>query len=501
MEIHTYEKEFFDLLKRISHYREAVALMHWDSRTGAPKNGSEDRAESIGQLSTDIFNIQTSDRMKELIDALYERFDDLAEDTKKAVELAKKEYEENKKIPEAEYREYVILCSKAETAWEEAKGKSDFSLFAPYLEELVEYNKRFIEYWGYEEHPYNALLDLFEPGVTVKVLDQLFSELKEAIIPLIKQVSASENKPDTSFISEVFPKEKQKELSLYFLQELGYDFDGGRLDETVHPFATTMNRGDVRVTTRYDEKDFRTAIFGTIHECGHAIYEQNIDEALSGTNLSDGASMGIHESQSLFYENFIGRNKHFWTPYYQKIQEASPEQFGNISLDDFVRAVNESKPSLIRVEADELTYPLHIIIRYEIEKAIFSNEVSVEELPSLWNQKYQDYLGITPSEDAEGILQDVHWAGGDFGYFPSYALGYMYAAQLKHKMLDDLPEFDTLLERGEFHPIKQWLTEKVHIHGKRKKPLDIIKEATGEELNVRYLIDYLQNKYSNLYLS
>lgn len=175
-------------------------------------------------------------------------------------------------------------------------------MFAPYLEELVEYNKRFIEYWGYEEHPYNALLDLFEPGVTVKVLDQLFSELKEAIIPLIKQVSASENKPDTSFISEVFPKEKQKELSLYFLQELGYDFDGGRLDETVHPFATTMNRGDVRVTTRYDEKDFRTAIFGTIHECGHAIYEQNIDEALSGTNLSDGASMGIHESQSLFYE-------------------------------------------------------------------------------------------------------------------------------------------------------------------------------------------------------
>lgn len=344
----------------------------------------------------------------------------------------------------------MILCSKAETAWEEAKGKSDFSLFSPYLEQLIEFNKRFITYWGYQEHPYDALLDLFEPGVTVKVLDQLFSELKEAIIPLVKQVTASGNKPDTSFITKAFPKEKQKELSLYFLQELGYDFDGGRLDETVHPFATTLNRGDVRVTTRYDEKDFRTAIFGTIHECGHAVYEQNIDEALSGTNLSDGASMGIHESQSLFYENFIGRNKHFWTPYYKKIQEASPEQFKDISLDDFVRAINESKPSLIRVEADELTYPLHIIIRYEIEKAIFSNEVSVEELPSLWNQKYQDYLGITPQTDAEGILQDVHWAGGDFGYFPSYALGYMYAAQLKQKMLGDIPEFDTLLERGNF---------------------------------------------------
>lgn len=354
---------------------------------------------------------------------------------RKSSGTGEKEYEENKKIPEAEYKEYVILCSKAETAWEEAKGKSDFSLFSPYLEQLIEFNKRFITYWGYQEHPYDALLDLFEPGVTVKVLDQLFAELKEAIIPLVKQVTASGNKPDTSFITKAFPKEKQKELSLYFLQELGYDFDGGRLDETVHPFATTLNRGDVRVTTRYDEKDFRTAIFGTIHECGHAIYEQNIDEALSGTNLSDGASMGIHESQSLFYENFIGRNKHFWTPYYKKIQEASPVQFKDISLDDFVRAINESKPSFIRVEADELTYPLHIIIRYEIEKAIFSNEVSVEDLPSLWNQKYQDYLGITPQTDAEGILQDVHWAGGDFGYFPSYALGYMYAAQLKQKCL------------------------------------------------------------------
>ncbi|MCY8933375.1 carboxypeptidase M32 [Bacillus atrophaeus] len=501
MELHTYEKEFFDLLKKISHYEEAVVLMHWDLRTGAPKNGAEDRAESIGQLSADIFNMKTSKRMKELLDALYEKFEELPEDTKKAAEWAKKDYEENSKIPEKEYKEYVVLSSKAETVWEDAKEQSDFSLFAPYLKQLIEYNKRFITYWGYEGHPYNTLLDLFEPGVTVDVLDELFSELKKAIIPLVKKVSASTNKPDTSFIHQSFSKKKQKDLSLYFLKELGYDFNGGRLDETVHPFATTINRGDVRVTTRFDENDFRTAIFGTIHECGHAIYEQNIDEALSGTNLSDGASMGIHESQSLFYENFIGRNENFWKTYYPKMQEASPEQFRHVALEEFVRAVNESKPSLIRVQADELTYPLHIIIRYEIEKAIFSNEVSVEELPALWNQKYEEYLGITPPNDAQGILQDVHWACGDFGYFPSYALGYMYAAQLKNKMLEDLPEFDTLVEKGEFQQIKEWLTEKVHVHGRRKKPLEIIKEATGEELNVRYLIEYLKNKYSNLYLS
>ncbi|MER1275431.1 carboxypeptidase M32 [Bacillus velezensis] len=500
MDLHTYEKEFFDLLKRVSHYVEAIALMHWDLRTGAPKKGSDDRAESIGQLSADVFQIQTSDRMKELIDILLAHAEELPEDTVKAAELAKKDYDHNKKIPEDEYKEYVILTSKAETAWEDAKAASDFSMFAPYLEKLIDFNKRFISYWGYEDHPYNALLDIFEPGVTVKVLDQLFSELKEAIIPLIKKVTESGNKPDTSFITKTFSKEQQRDLSLYFLKEFGYDFDGGRLDETVHPFATTINRGDVRVTTRYDENDFRTAIFGTIHECGHAIYEQNIDEALSGTNLSDGASMGIHESQSLFYENFIARNQHFWTAYYEKMVEASPDQFQDVKREDLVRAVNEAKPTFIRIEADELTYPLHIIIRYEIEKAIFSNEVTVEELPALWNQKYHDYLGITPPSDAKGILQDVHWAGGDFGYFPSYALGYMYAAQLKHTMLDDLPEFDQLIERGDFEPIKQWLTEKVHQHGRRKMPLDIIKDATGEELNVQYLIEYLVGKYSNLYL-
>ncbi|WP_307891819.1 carboxypeptidase M32 [Bacillus swezeyi] len=500
MSINTYEKEFLETLKKISQYEQAINVMYWDMRTGAPKNGEEYRAEAIGQLSADVFQMRTSKRMKELLDHLWEQKDSLPHDTQKAVEEAKKEYDLNSKIPEEEFKEYTTLTSKAESVWEKAKKASDFSLFSPYLEKIIDFKKRFITYWGYEGHPYNALLDLYEPGVTVETLDSLFAELRESIVPLAQKIAASQKKPDTSFVHEHFPKEKQRELCHFFLKELGYDFDAGRLDETVHPFQVTISQGDARVTTAFNESDFRSAVFGTIHECGHAIYEQNIDEALSGTNLSEGASMGIHESQSLFYENFIGRHQGFWKRYFHKMKGSCPEQFEGVTADGFYRAVNESKPSLIRIDADELTYPLHIMIRYEIEKAIFSGEVAVEDLPKLWDEKYEAYLGVTPPDDAKGILQDVHWSGGDFGYFPSYALGYMYAAQLKSSMLNDLPEFDRLIENGDFQPIRQWLTDHVHVHGKRKKPLEMIKSATGEELNVRYLIRYLEDKYTSLYL-
>ncbi|QHZ47373.1 carboxypeptidase M32 [Bacillus sp. NSP9.1] len=500
MSINTYEKEFLDTLKKISQYEQAINVMYWDMRTGAPKKGEEHRAEAIGQLSADVFQMKTSKRMKELLDQLWAQKNSLPFDTQKAVEEAKKEYDLNCNIPEDEFKEYTTLTSKAESVWEKAKKASDYSLFAPYLEKIIDFKKRFITYWGYEGHPYNALLDLYEPGVTVEALDSLFAELREAIVPLVQKIAQSPKKPDTSFVHQHFPKEKQRELCNFFLRELEYDFDAGRLDETVHPFQVTISRGDARVTTAFNESDLRSAVFGTVHECGHAIYEQNIDEALSGTNLADGASMGIHESQSLFYENFIGRHQGFWKRYFNTIKDVCPEQFADVTAEGFYRAVNESKPSLIRVDADELTYPLHIMIRYEIEKAIFSGEASVEDLPKLWNDKYEAYLGITPPDDAKGILQDVHWSGGDFGYFPSYALGYMYAAQLKSSMLKDLPEFDMLIENGDLQPIRQWLTDHVHIHGKRKKPLDMIKSATGEELNVRYLIRYLEEKYTSLYL-
>jgi carboxypeptidase Taq len=495
------EKQFLDHVKKMSSYNEAIGLIHWDLRTGAPKNGVEQRSEVLGVLSSEVFALSTSEKMEEYLQTLSspEAQQQISEITKKSVDECKKDFERNKKVPAKEYKEYVILQSKSESAWETAKHESDFTSFQPYLEKLVDYNKKFIGYWGYEGNKYNTLLDDYEPGVTVDVLDQVFGQLRSSIVPLVQAIAESSNKPTTDFLYQPFPKDKQREFSLAVLKELGYNFQSGRLDETVHPFATGLNPGDVRVTTKYDENDFRSAVFGTIHECGHALYEQNISPELIGTPLSSGTSMGIHESQSLFYENFVGRNPHFWKRNYDLFKKYAQGQFNDVSLEDFYRAINESKPSLIRIESDELTYPLHIMVRYEIEKGLFNDEIQVRDLPEIWNNKMEEYLGVRPENDANGVLQDVHWSGGAFGYFPSYALGYMYAAQIKEAMLKDLPNFDQLLEEGNLVAIREWLTEKVHRHGRMKKPLEILKDVTGEGLNAQYLIQYLQKKYNGIY--
>lgn len=495
------ETEFLDYVKKMTAFNEALGLMYWDLRTGAPKQGVNQRSEVIGMLSSEVFHMSTSETMAAFIAKLLnEKVNgQLSEITKKTLLECKKDYDRNKKIPANEYKEYVILQSKAENIWEEAREKNDFQLFQPYLEKLVEMTKRFIDYWGYEENKYNTLLDLFEPGVTVDVLDEVFTQLKDGIIPLVKQIASTSKKLETNCLTQSFPKENQRDFSLDILKQMGYNFHAGRLDETVHPFAIGLNPGDVRVTTRYDENDFRTAVFGTIHEGGHALYEQNISEELTGTPLCSGTSYGIHESQSLFYENFVGRNKSFWKKNYSLLKKYAPDQFNEVPLTAFYEAINESKPSLIRIEADELTYCLHIIIRYEIEKSLFNDEIEVKDLPRVWNDKYEQYLGIRPEKDGEGVLQDVHWAGGNFGYFPSYALGYMYAAQFKAAMLKDIPAFDELLATGELLPIKDWFTTHVHQYGKLKEPLEILQDVTGEGLNASYLINYLKEKYSQIY--
>ncbi|QQZ11069.1 carboxypeptidase M32 [Heyndrickxia vini] len=492
------EKEFLEYVKKMQAYNEALGLIYWDLRTGAPKNGVDQRSEVVGMLSSEVFQMSTSEEMAAYIASL-SGSENLSEITKKTLNECKKDYDRNKKIPVKDFKEYVILQSKAESVWEEARAKADFEMFQPYLEKIVKFQKKFIGYWGYEGNKYNTLLDMYEPGITVDILDQVFSEVREAIIPLVKKISESSNKPDTSFIFKHFPKDKQKEFSLKILEQMGYDFNSGRLDETVHPFATGLNPGDVRVTTRYDEEDWRTAVFGTIHEGGHALYEQNISKRLIGTPLCGGTSMGIHESQSLFYENIVGRDFSFWKHNYNVLKEYGDGQFKDIDLNDFYNAINESKPSLIRIEADMLTYPLHIIIRYEIEKGLFNDEIEVKDLPKVWNDKYEEYLGIRPENNAEGVLQDVHWSGGSFGYFPSYALGYMYAAQFKHAMLKDLPNYDELLASGNLKPIQEWLTANIHQYGKLKKPLEILHDVTGEGLNAKYLINYLTNKYTKVY--
>lgn len=493
-------QRFIDYVQKMQHYSEALSVIYWDMRTGAPKKGIAQRSEVVGTLSASLFEMQTSTELGELLTMLEAQKEELDYVTRRLVEEVRKDYDENKKIPADEYKEYVILQSKSETVWEEAKATNDFALFLPYLEKVIAMQKKFVGYWGMKNGSvYNTLLDKYEPEMTTDILDRVFGELRETIVPLVQQITESSNKPDTNLLFKHFPREGQRALSLEILEQLGYDFDAGRLDESVHPFMIGLNSGDARITTKYDEEDFRTAVFGTIHECGHAMYEQNIDAKLDGLPLSTGTSMGIHESQSLFYENFVARNEKFWVHNYERLQKYAPTQFGDVALEDFLRAINVAEPSLIRIEADELTYPLHIMIRYEIERDLFNGDLRAKDLPQVWNEKYEAYLGIRPDSNATGVLQDMHWSGGLFGYFPSYALGMIYAAQWKHAMNKDIPNFDELLERGELLPIREWLTDKVHQYGALKKPFELLQEATGEGLNASYLANYLQEKYVKLY--
>ncbi|MGE7093293.1 carboxypeptidase M32 [Lysinibacillus sp. NPDC048646] len=493
-------QRFTDYVKKMKHYEEALGVIYWDMRTGAPKKGLTQRSEVIGTLSASLFDMQTSEELGELLSVLEAQKEELDHVTLRLVEEVRKNYDNNKKIPAHEYKEFVILQSKAEAIWEEAKAQNNFALFLPYLEKIITWQKKFIGYWGIKNgSSYNTLLDQYEPEMTTEILDRVFGALRETIVSLVQKISASPNKPDTSALFKHFPREEQRALSLEILAQLGYDFEAGRLDESVHPFMIGLNLGDNRITTKYDEADFRSAIFGTIHECGHAMYEQNIDEKLDGLPLAQGTSMGIHESQSLFYENFVGRNENFWAHNYERLQKYSPTQFGDVALADFLRAINMVEPSFIRIEADELTYSLHIMIRYEIERDLFNGDLQAKDLPQVWNDKYEEYLGIRPETDAQGVLQDMHWSGGMFGYFPSYALGLIYAAQWKHAMDKDMPNFDDLLAKGELLPIREWLTDKVHQYGALKKPFELLQAATGEGLNGNYLANYLQDKYTKLY--
>ncbi len=492
---------FRHYMKRMKGFEEAAGLLYWDMRTGAPRKGIEARSEVVGMLSAEVFKMSVAPEMGEFIGYFQqpEIAAELDEVTKRSIAECAKDYERSKRVPAELYEEYVALTSQAETIWEEAKTKADFAMFAPYLERIIDFNKQFIELWGAGAHKYDTLLDMYEPGITVAQLDPLFAGLRERIVPLLREIQQSPHQPDVSLISQSFPKEQQKQFCLYMLQQIGYDFDAGRLDESSHPFATGLNLGDVRITTRYAEDDMSGALFGTIHEFGHALYDQNISSELAGTVLCNGASMGIHESQSRFWENIVARSKPFWRKYFAPLQRHFPQQFGRVQQEDYYRAVNHVQPSLIRTESDELTYNLHVMVRYELEKAIFSNQMKTADLPVAWNDKYKEYLGVVPPHDGVGVLQDVHWAAGLFGYFPSYALGNMYAAQLTNVIRRDIANFEALIEAGEFAPIRQCLHRHIHQHGKMLTPAELLMRVSGQTLRADELVDYLTTKYKEIY--
>ncbi|MFA9398565.1 MAG: carboxypeptidase M32 [Clostridiaceae bacterium] len=489
--------EFKEYLTKIEYLTTIEGVLYWDMRVNVPSKGVSDRGDILAYMSVEKYKLQTSDKMKEYID-YFINDDSLDFQDKKMVLNCKKEYELNSKIPEDRNKAYALAVAKSETAWEKAKQENDFEVFKPYLKEMIDFNREFVNYWGYKDNKYDTLLNIYEPGITVDKLDTIFNDLKNGIIDLLDKIKSSSEVINSSVFNKKFSKESQEEFSKFVLEKIGYDFEAGRLDETEHPFTIEFGNRDVRITTHYYQEDFKSALFSCIHEGGHGIYEQDIPDGLKGTLLGKGTSMGIHESQSRFYENILGRSLSFWKYFYPEAIKRFP-QFEGVSLDEFYKGINEVKTSLIRTESDELTYSLHIIIRYELEKALINGELEIDDIKDAWNKKYKEYLNIEPSNDSEGILQDMHWSGGSFGYFPSYALGNLYGAQFLYKMKKEIPNIYDEIENGNFEIIHKYLNEKIHKYGSTLDPVEIIKLATGEELNSKYFIDYLNEKYKDIY--
>jgi len=492
-------KKFRELQKKQKAYGYMMNVVGWDSNTEAPRGAFERRAEMMGIISGEMFRMNTSKEYQDIIYGLFAKLSELDDPTQREIKKAKKELDKIIKIPEEDFVEYNKLINLSQKVWEDAKENNDWKSFQGNLEKIVEYNKKFITYYEIDDHPYNVLLDEFEEGMNMEEYDKFFSVLKKDLVPFVKQILNSGKEVNKEIITAFYPRDKQKEFSDYITDVLAFDRDNGLMKESVHPFTWNTHPGDVRFTTRYLENFVFSSIFATIHEMGHALYEQQVDQKWNDTFLSGGTTMGIHESQSRFYENIIGRSREFWDVHYPKFKETFPEQLKNVELDEFLLSVNNVEASLIRVEADELTYSLHIMIRYEIERMLFSNEISVDDLPKVWNQKMEEYLGITPETDADGVLQDVHWSAGLIGYFPTYALGTAYSAQFYYSMIKEI-DVTKCIQDNNIKAINEWLKEKIHQFGGSKNPKELLLEVTNEEFNPKYYIRYLKEKYTKLYL-
>ncbi len=479
----------------------ARSLFEWDDQTMAPFEAAEYTAKVIGILSDEYMKSLINDEVKKLLKKLQEEDEqkELTDTEKAIVKEINKKYEELESIPPEEYRAFIELTSISSRKWAKARKDNKFEDFAPYLKQVIDYKKKFAGYRAKKgQEPYEVLLADYEECFGIKELDLFFDQLKDEVIPLLKEVGRKAETIDKSYNYLKYGIDKQKEFCKYLSGYVGFDFNRGVIAESAHPFTMQLHNHDVRITDRYMEDNLESAMFSIIHETGHAIYEMNIDDALTQTPVGGGTSMGMHEAQSRFYENIIGRSQAFWTPIYDKLVETYPENLKNITLEHFIRGINKAAPSLIRTEADELSYPIHIIIRYELEKQIFSEDLDVNQLPELWNKKYQDYMGITPPDDTQGILQDTHWSWGEFGYFPSYAVGTAVASQLYAKMAEVMPIEDYLKE-GNLTPIREFLRDQVHKYGATKNTNQILKDVTGEEFNADYYIKYLKEKYTRLF--
>ena len=494
---HAYE-ELKPYLERAMAFQSAKILFEWDNETLAPREAEKNTTRVVGILSGEYFNVVTDPQVKELVRQCKEETDSLTQVENAVVQELAEEMEKLECIPKEEYRQFAELTARATGIWARAKKDNDFESFAPVLKEIVEYTKKFASYRAKEgQRLYDVMLEDYEKGFDVKTLDRFFQTLKDQLVPFLKKLRDSGVEIDNSFLTGDYKEADQEAIGRFFAEYVGFDFDRGVMAVSAHPFTTNLHNKDVRITTSYNDH-VDDSLFSVIHESGHALYELGIPDELTQTLVGQGTSMGMHESQSRFFENIIGRNENFWIPVYEKLQNQFPDQLGSVTLKQFVRGINKVEPSLIRTQADELTYSLHVLIRYEIEKMLIEDQLKVDELPKIWADKYEEYLGVRPQCVSEGVLQDIHWSQGSFGYFPSYALGSAFGAQLYHDMKGKM-DFEGLLRKGDIKTIGEYLKEYIHKYGKLKTSRQILKDVTGEDFDPQYYIDYLTEKYGKLY--
>lgn len=489
-------QELREHLARITDLNHAAAILEWDQETHMPEGGAASRARQVATLRTMAHELLTDDLTASVLDAARPETD-VDQDL---VRITRRDLEKATRVPSTLINAMSEAQGHAKGAWQKARTTNTFSTFAPHLERIVDLSLEHAEALGYDDEPYDALLDIHEPDMKTRDVSATFAALKEELVPLVRELTetgaSTLQKPNTNVVHGHFPHDRQWDFGLQVARDFGYDMTRGRQDHSAHPFSTTFSIDDVRITTRIDESFFNPGFFGTLHEAGHAMYEQGIDPALERTPLADGTSLGIHESQSRMWENQIGRSLPFWEHYMPAAREAFPAALADVSAHMMYRAVNRVEPSLVRVEADEVTYNLHIMLRFELERAMLSGDVAVRDLPAAWNDRMESWLGIRPETDADGVLQDIHWSLGALGYFPTYALGNLMSAQLFEAMQRDLPERDHLIGKGDFAPILAWLRRNVHMWGRRRSATEILEATCGTGLDAAPWIRYVKAKYT-----
>jgi carboxypeptidase Taq len=494
--------ELVSSLKRTGLLGSCSNVLGWDEQTYLPLGGAGLRADQLSLLAGMIHERATSPRVGELLTEL-EQSGDLGDDNSAmAVNVAESRhaYDRATKLPRALVEELSRVTTLSQQAWVEARKNSDFAAFLPWLEQVVKLKREEAQAIGYGDGvPYDALLDDYEPGATTADIEAVFTPLREELVPLVAAIHDSGREPDGSIITRSYPVEAQREFGTSAAEEIGFDFTKGRLDVAAHPFCSGFGPGDCRLTTRYDEHHFPGAFFGVLHEAGHGMYEQGLDPEAFGTPMGYSTSLGIHESQSRLWENFVGRGRAFWSHFYVPAQQAFPAALGDVSVDDFHAAINDVRPSFIRVESDEVTYNLHIMLRFELEQPLVSGDLQPADVPSAWNEKFSSFFGIIPDTDANGCLQDIHWSGGGIGYFPTYALGNMYAAQFFDAAAEELGDLDEQFARGEFAPLKKWLNENIHQRGRQYRANRLVEVVTGQSLSHAPLMKHLHARFGALY--